>query len=76
MNTRIWGFFLPARRAKRLAICESLDRNTGSVGRVQVYSIAPPLLDSVEADGAIVRVLKSEEDENNTESITRIQSSG
>ena len=57
----------PGRRAECLAICESLDWSAHGVGRVQVHSIYPPLLNSVEADGAIVRILKSEEDENNTE---------
>jgi hypothetical protein len=52
---------------------ERPDRSAGSIGRVQVYSVAPPLLDSLEADVATVWVLKSKEDDDNSEGVTRIQ---
>jgi hypothetical protein len=64
---------LPACRAERLAIREDLIRNAGNICRVQVHSVAPPLLDTVEADVPIVRVLKSKEDDDGTDSVTRIQ---
>ena len=64
---------LPGCRAERLAILEDLVRNAGGISRVQVYSVAPPLLDIVKADVAIFRVLKGEEDEDSADCVTRIQ---
>ncbi len=76
-ETTIWHLLqLPARRAERLALRERLVGNALEVARVHVHHVAPPCLDAVEANGAILRVLKSEEDDDQTDSETCIQTSG
>jgi len=40
----------------------SLDGSAFGIGRVQKHGVAPPILDTIEANLAIVRVKKGEED--------------
>ncbi len=67
---------LPACGAECFAFCKNLVRNAGEVVRIRVHGVAPPCLDAVKADGAIIRVLKGEEDDDQTDGVTRVQSSG
>lgn len=64
---------LPAFRAECLTLRESFERNTSEISRFCVHSVTPPSLDSIEANIAIFGELKNEEDEDHTDSITRIQ---
>lgn len=61
---------LPAGRAERFAFGENFVGHASVVTGVYVDGIAPPCLDAVEANGAILRVLKGEEDDEQTNSIT------
>ena len=67
---------LPAFRAECLALRECIERCAFKISRFCVHSVAPPSLDSVEANAAILGVLKSEEDEDHANRVTRIQRSG
>ena len=67
---------LPACRAERLALRECLERNALAISRFRVHSVAPPILDSIEANFSILGVLKSEIDDDHTDSVTRLQRSG
>lgn len=68
--------FLPARRTERSAFWKALVRNSHKVVRLGVNGIAPPCLNAIQADLAIVRVLQSKENNEDTDLIPRIQSSG
>lgn len=61
---------LPAGRAERFAFRENFVGHASVVTGVYVNGIAPPCLDAGEANGAVLRVLKSEEDDDQTNSIT------
>jgi hypothetical protein len=69
-------YVLPARWAKRSTIWDLLVRHTNVIESFGVHSIAPPCLNRVQPDSAILRVLQSEEDEKDADGITGIQSSG
>jgi hypothetical protein len=49
---------------------------TSEVGSFGVHSIAPPRLNRIQSDGAILWVLQCKEDDDDAEGITCIQSSG
>lgn len=66
---------LPARRTERFAIRNSPVGHARKVGRLGINRIAPPRLNGVQRDRAVLRVLQSKEDDDETDSITRIQSS-
>jgi hypothetical protein len=65
----------PACRAESLALRESFERNSSEISRFRVHSVAPPSLDSIVANIAILGVLENEEDEDHTDSVTRVQRS-
>jgi hypothetical protein len=68
--------FSPARRTKVFAFWKALKGHSRIVCRLHVDGIAPPFLNAVQANRAILRVLQSKEDDEDTEYITYIQSSG
>jgi len=67
---------LPTFRAECFTPSEKFVWNAREISRTPVHGVAPPLLDSVQADVSVVRVLKNKEDEYSTDSVGRIQSSG
>ena len=67
---------LPARWAERPTLRYRLSWHTNIIGRLRVDNIAPPVLNAVQADRTIFRILQSKEDHNTTDDITCIQSSG
>ena len=67
---------LPARRAERPSLWHRLDWHTSIIRGLLVDRIAPPVLDVVQADGTILRILQSKEYRSGTDGITSIQSSG
>jgi hypothetical protein len=68
--------YLPTRRTKFSPFWKALERYSRIIGRFHVNSITPPLLNTVQANRAIFRVLQSNEDDEDTKCITCIQSSG
>jgi hypothetical protein len=58
---------LPARRTKLTAFWKALEGHPRIVCRTHVNSITPPLLNAVQANRAISRVLQSEEDDEDTD---------
>lgn len=66
--------YLPFRGAKRLAFSQCSERRVKSVGRVRIYCIAPPRLDRSRSDRAALRILQTEEDDDDRDGHTRIHS--
>ena len=67
--------FLSARRTELSAFWKALKGHSRIVCRLPVNSITPPILNAVQANRAIFRVLQSKEDDEDTECISCIQSS-
>ena len=67
--------FLPSRWTELSAFWKAHKRHSRIVCRLHVNSITPPILNAVQANRAIFRVLQSKEDDEDTECITYIQSS-
>ena len=65
--------FSPACRAECLALRDCLERYAFEISSFCVHSVAPPSLDTIEANSAIFRVLKSEIDDDHTNRVTGIQ---
>ena len=75
-NNTSFASALPARWAERLALRYCLGWHTNIIRGLRVDRIAPPLLNTAQADGTILRILQGKEDHNGTDGITCIQSSG
>ena len=59
--------FLPARRTELSTFRKALKGYSRIVGRLRVDRITPPLLNAVQANRAILRVLQSKEYDEETE---------
>ena len=68
--------FLPARRTELSAFRKALKGHSPIVCRLHVNSVTPPPLNAVQANRAIFRVSQSEEDDEDTDCIPRVQSNG
>ena len=64
---------LPAFRAEFLALRECIERCAFKISRFCVHSVAPPSLDTIEANSAIFGVLKSEIDDDHANGVASIQ---
>jgi hypothetical protein len=62
----------PTRRTKLATIRDLLVRHTKEIGCFGVHRITPPLLNGVQSDRSILRILQGEEDDDNTNAITSI----
>ena len=65
----------PTRRAKSFALCNRLVWHARKVCRFGIDGVAPPRQDRVLADRTVLGVLQSKEDEDETDGITRVQTS-
>jgi hypothetical protein len=59
--------FLPARRTELSTFWKALKGHSPIVGRLRVDRITPPLLNAVQANRAILRVLQTKVDDEETE---------
>jgi hypothetical protein len=73
---KVDGYLLPCasptRRAKLSTIRDLLVWHTTEIGCFGVHSITPPLLNGVQSDRSVLRILQSEEDDDDTDAITSI----
>ena len=66
----------PAGRTKRSAIRNCLVWHSGKICRLGINGVTPPILNGIQADRAVLRVLQSKEDDEGAYCVTRVQTSG
>ena len=62
----------PTRRTKLATIRDLLVRHTTEIGCFGVHGVTPPLLNGVQSNRSVLRILQSEEDDDSTNAITSI----
>jgi hypothetical protein len=62
----------PTRRTKPSTIRDLLIRHTKVVGCFGVHGVTPPLLNGVQSDRSVLRILQNEEDDDDADAIASI----